>query len=59
MRQTRLSVNTKNGKYPIIIGANLSHNLSKVLKDNLISFNKCLLLIDSKIKIKIVKKLAN
>ena len=59
MRQTRLSVNTKNGKYPIIIGANLSHNLSKILKDNSINFNKCLFIIDSKIKIRIIKKFTN
>lgn len=59
MRQTKLSVNTKNGKYPIIIGANLSHNLSKILKDNSINFNKCLFIIDSKIKKKIIKKLIN
>ena len=59
MKQSKLIVQTKNGKYPIIIGKNLSRSLSKIFKSNLIGFNKCFLLIDNKIKIKIVKKFVN
>ena len=59
MKQTKLNVETQNTKYPIIIGTNLSNNLSKIFKDNLINFNKCFLLIDNKIKQKVVKRLVN
>ena len=59
MKQSKLVVQTKNGKYPIVIGRNLSRNLSRIFKDNTIHFNKCLLLIDNKIKIGIIKELTN
>ena len=59
MGQNKIEVKTKTGKYQIIIGKNLSHNLSKIFNNNSIYFNKALLLIDNKIKKKIVKKLTN
>ena len=55
MKQIKLKVKTKNGEYPIIIGSNLSKNLSKIFHINAIYFNKCFLLIDDKIKNKNIK----
>ena len=54
MRQFKLNINTKNLKYPIIIGRKLYNNLPKLLDKNSISFNKCLIIIDNKIKKKII-----
>ena len=34
MKVNRLKVKTKNGKYSILIGTNLSKNISKILKNN-------------------------
>ena len=59
MKKTKLNVKTKNGKYSIIIGSNLSDKLSKIFKENLLFFNKCFLLIDKNIEKKTVKKLIN
>ena len=58
MKETKLKVKTKNGKYSIIIGTNLSNNLSTIFKNNGINFNKCFLLIDKKIGKKIVNRLS-
>ena len=44
-------------KYPIIIGSGVINNLSKLLRKNSIKFDKCLLIIDSKIPKKIIKKI--
>ena len=55
MKQTKIIVETKNRKYPILIGTNFSNNLSKIFKDNSINFNKCFLLIDDKLEKKTVK----
>ena len=49
MKPIKLKVETKNNQYPIIIGEDLTNNLSKIFKKNLINFNKCFLLIDKKI----------
>ena len=59
MKKTKLNVKTKNGKYSIIIGSNLSNNISKILKENFLHFNKFFLFIDRKIEKKIIKKLVN
>ena len=59
MKKTKLNVKTKNGKYSIIIGSNLSDNLSKIFKENFLYFNKCFLLIDKNIEKKTIKKLTN
>ncbi len=50
MRQFKLNVNTKSQNYPIIIGRSLYENLPKLLIKNSIKFNKCLIIIDNKIK---------
>ena len=59
MKKTKLNVKTKNGKYSIIIGSNLSDQLSKIFKKNFLFFNKCFLLIDKNIEKKTIKKLIN
>ena len=59
MKQIKLKVNTSNGNYPIIIGSNLSNNLSKILRKQLVDFNKCFLIIDDKIEKKLINKLTN
>ena len=38
MKQTRLNIVTKTEKYPIIIGSNLTSNVSKIFKLNSIDF---------------------
>ena len=57
MKQNKLVIKTKTEKYPIIIGSNLISNISKILKDNLINFEKCLLVIDKNIPKKSIKKI--
>ena len=57
MKQFKLNINTKNQKYPIIIGKDLCGNLRKLISKNSISFNKCLFVIDNKIKKKIILKI--
>ena len=57
MKQFKLNINTKNQKYPIIIGCGLYNNLPKLFAKNSISFKKCLFVIDNKIKKKIILKI--
>ena len=59
MKQFKLNINTKNQKYPIIIGRGLYSNLPKLLAKNSVSFNKCLIVIDNKIKKKIILRILN
>tara|TARA_B100000579_G_scaffold75968_1_gene58743 strand:+ start:529 stop:1635 length:1107 start_codon:yes stop_codon:yes gene_type:complete len=59
MKKTKLVVKTKSKKYPIIIGSNISKNLSSILKSNNILFKKSLIVYDTKVpkkKLKIIKK---
>ena len=49
MKPIKLIVKTKNENYPILIGRNLISNLSNILKQNSITFKKCLLIIDKNI----------
>ena len=46
MKQTKLNIVTKTEKYPIIIGSNLTSNLSNIFKLNSINFKKCLIVAD-------------
>jgi len=59
----KLKINTKSNKYPILIGTGISSKLLKILNDNSIKFDKCLLVIDKKIPTflinKIIKSLNN
>ena len=54
MRTTKLKVNTDNSKYSIIIGSGITNNLIKLIKNNSINFNKCLIVVDNKIPKKLI-----
>ena len=54
MKQTKLNVITKTEKYSIIIGTNLSSNISKIFKLNSIYFEKCLLVVDKNVPKKFI-----
>ena len=54
----KLQVKTANQKYPIIIGNNIINKLKKLLKENSINFNQCLLVIDNKIPRKKIHKIS-
>tara|TARA_Y100000590_G_scaffold177283_1_gene202451 strand:- start:712 stop:1809 length:1098 start_codon:yes stop_codon:yes gene_type:complete len=49
MKTNNIQINTKTKKYSIIIGFNLIENISNILLEKKISFNKCLVVIDKKI----------
>ena len=57
MKASKLIIKTKNQSYNVIVGSNIIKNLSKILNDNSINFNKCLLVIDKKVPKKYVKKI--
>ncbi len=57
MKPIKLNINTKNEKYPIIIGSNLIKNISKIFKNNSLKFNQCLLIIDKNIPNKMISKI--
>jgi len=57
MKITKLKVNTKSQKYPILIGSNLISRIKKICDSNQIKFKKCLLVIDSNIPKKLVLNL--
>ncbi len=53
----KLIVKTNTNKYPILIGNSLIKNLSLLLKNNSITFNKCMIVIDKKVPKNFIKKL--
>ena len=57
MKQNKLVIKTNTEKYPIFVGSNLISNISKILKNNLVSFEKCLLVIDKNVPNKSIKKI--
>ncbi len=57
MKPIKLKINTKTQKYSIIIGSNLGVNISKILKENSINFQKCLIIIDKNISQKFISKI--
>jgi len=57
MKTINFKIKTKANKYSILIGSNLISKFSKILNQNLIKFEKCLLLVDSKVPKKIIKSL--
>ena len=57
MKQTKLNIVTKTEKYPIIIGSNLTSNVSRILKLNSIDFNKCLIVIDKNVPKKFISNI--
>ena len=53
MKPIKLIVKTGTQKYPILIGSNLISKISKVIDNNSIKFEKCLLIIDKNIVVEI------
>ena len=58
MKPIKLNIKTKSGVYPIIIGSNLTSRLPKILKNNLVNYNKCLLVIDRNVPHKMINKIS-
>jgi len=54
MKQTKLNIITKTEKYPIIIGSNLTYNVSRIFKKNSIDFKKCFLFVDKNVPKKFI-----
>ena len=59
MKPIKLKIETKTQKYQIIIGSNLITNLSKIIKNNSLTFNQCLLVVDKNVPKKFVTKIKN
>ena len=57
MKPIKLITKTDTHRYPIIIGSNLITKLSSIIKDNSIDFEKCLLIVDSKVPKKFISKI--
>ena len=57
MKPIKLIVKTKTQKYPILIGSNLIFSLSKIIKQNSIKFEKCLLVVDKNIPHRTIVKI--
>ncbi len=57
MKQAKLTIVTKTEKYPIIIGSNLTSNVSKIFKLNSIDFEKCLIVVDRNVPKKFVSNI--
>ena len=53
MIESKIKIRTKNQSYNVIVG----NNLTKNLKDNLIKFDKCLLVIDDRVPKKLLIKI--
>ena len=49
MKKIKLKVKTKSKTYPIIIGKNIIDQTSNILNSNNIKFEKCLIIVDTKI----------
>ena len=56
MNLTKLYVKTENQKYPIFIGNNILNKLNKILKENSINFNQCLVITDNNVPQKLINK---
>tara|TARA_B100000787_G_scaffold65205_1_gene47848 strand:- start:306 stop:1412 length:1107 start_codon:yes stop_codon:yes gene_type:complete len=54
MNLTKLQIKTGNQKYPIYIGKNITSKLQIILKENLINFNQCLVIIDKNVPKKLI-----
>ena len=57
MNLIKLQIKTNNQKYPIIIGNNAVNKIAKLLKENSINLNKCLLVIDTNVPKKKINKI--
>ena len=59
MSLIKLEVQTSSHKYPIFIGNNILSKLNKILKENLINFNQCLVIADKNVPKKLVDRILN
>jgi 3-dehydroquinate synthase len=59
MSVIKLQIKTRNLKYPIYIGNDILDKLNKFLKENLINFNQCLVIVDKNVPKKLVSKVLN
>ena len=57
MSLIKLYVKNGSQKYPIFIGNNIINKLKTILKENLITFNQCLIVADKKVPKKLIKKI--
>ena len=59
MKAIKLQVTTATQDYPIIIGKNIFNKLNRLLRENSISFNQCLVVLDTNIPKKITNEILN
>ena len=57
MNSIKIQVKTNNQKYSIFIGKGLIYKIRKLLKENSINFNQCLIVIDKEVPKNIIKKI--
>ena len=57
MKIKKLKIQTHSQNYHIIIGSDLVSKLSRIIKNNSIRFNKCLIILDKNIPKKVIKKI--
>ena len=56
MSLIKLKIKTNNQKYPIFIGDNILDKIKKLLKENAIKFNQCLIIVDKNVPKKLINK---
>jgi 3-dehydroquinate synthase len=56
MSSIKLKIKTGNQQYPIHIGSNVLNKIQKLLKENLINYNQCLVVADKNVPKKLIKK---
>ena len=59
MSLIKLHVKTGDQKYPIFIGNNILNKINKILKENSLNFNQCLVVIDKNVPRKLIDKILN
>ena len=59
MSSIKLQIKTGSQKYPIHIGNNVLNKLQKLLKENLINFNQCLIVADKNVPKKLINRALN
>ena len=57
MKISKLIIKSSSGKYPILIGSNAISNISKLMFNNSINFEKCLLVVDKNVPKKFISKI--
>ena len=59
MNLIKLKIKTGSQKYPIYIGYNILNKLHELLKENLINFNQCLVVVDKNVPKNLKNKVLN